>query len=67
MTINWKIEHFIEYCIRSENRLKYNELRQRYKIEDLNVRGKYGFLRIMYDLSKELDNLQVISHDINLR
>ena len=57
----------IEYCLTSENRLSYDELRIKYRIERLNVRRKHSLLRIMYDKSKDLKNIEDISHGINLR
>ena len=57
----------IEFCHRPENRLDYNELRMAYKIESLCVRRKRSLLRIMYDKSKNDENVEVILHDINLR
>ena len=57
----------IEYCLTSENRLSYDELRIKYRIERLNVRRKRSLLRIMYDKSKDLKNIEDMSHGINLR
>ena len=57
----------IEYNVRPEIRLGYDELRVKYKIESLSIRRKRSLLCIMYDKSKNEDNLEVISHDINLR
>ena len=57
----------IEYCMKPEHRLDYAELRQKYKIEHLCVRRKRSLLRIMYDKSKDVKNIEVVSHDKNLR
>ena len=57
----------IEYCKNQANRLENNELKNKYKMEELSLRRKRSLLRIMYDQSKEEDNIDVISHDINVR
>ena len=57
----------IEYCIDPAERVEYTVLREKYKIEPLDVRRKRSLLGIMFKQSKEIDNLEVISHDINLR
>ena len=43
------------------------KLRIKYRIERLNVRRKRSLLRIMYDKSKDLNNIEDIPHGINLR
>ena len=54
-----------QYCINPVERLEYDELRTKYKIESLEVRRKGSLLQIMYNQSKDSDNLEIISHDIN--
>ena len=57
----------IEYCMNPIDRLYYNVLEVKYNIEQLSVRQKRSLLRIMYDTSKSSDNIEIVSHDINLR
>ena len=57
----------IEYCLRPDLRLEYLKLRMKYNIEQLEIRRERSLLRIMYDMSKDRDNIQVIKHDIQGR
>ena len=57
----------IEYCVNPVDRLEYGALRSKYNIEELEVRRKRSLLRIMYDQSKDENNIVVVTHDINLR
>ena len=56
-----------EYCMRLEHRLEYEEFKTKYKIECLSVWHKRSLLQKMYEKSKNVNNIEAISHDINLR
>ena len=57
----------IEYCSDKEERQDYEVLRNKYNSEKLSVRRKRSLLRIMYDKSRNNENIEVITHDIELR
>ena len=39
-------------------------LEKKYKIEGLDVRSKRSLLRIMYDKSRDNENIELLNHDI---
>ena len=57
----------IEYCNNPADRLEYGDLRTKYNIEKLDVRRKRSLLRIMYNHSTKDENVDIITHNINLR
>ena len=52
----------IENCINPDE-----ELGTKYQIEKLDIQRKRHLLRIMYNQSKVVENVDMISHAINLR
>ena len=49
----------IEFCKNMDERSDYDVLRSKYRIENLDVRRKRSLLRIMYDKSRNNENIEV--------
>ena len=57
----------IEYCNNPEDRESYEVLERKYKMEKLCVKRKRSLLRMMYIASKDIDNIEDVTHNMNLR
>ena len=66
-TLQRKVLRRIENCNNPENRQSYEELERKYNIEKLDVRHKRSLLRMMYNISKDVRNINDIKHIKNLR
>ena len=56
----------IEFCNNTEDRESYEVLERSYKMEKLCVRRKRSLLRVMYIASKNTDNIEHVTRNINL-
>ena len=57
----------IEYCMIPENRHDINVLYEKYNIESLRLRRKRNLAKIMYSQSSKVQNLKIITTEMNLR
>ena len=62
-----RIIRLIEYSPSNENREDINVLLKRYNIEPLKTRRKLSLLNLMYKHSRQIDNVDLTSCNINLR